>query len=63
MMQKGDGLMNTIKEEEFNYQAYTRDNPPESSEICRGTEARKQRFEVAKMRSTIRIDEDIAVKK
>jgi uncharacterized protein (DUF4415 family) len=51
--------MNTIKEEEFDYQAYTRDNSPELSKIQRGTETRKQRFETAKLKSIIRIDEDI----
>ena len=51
--------MNTIKEEGFDYQVYTRDNPPESSKIRRGTKARRQRFEAAQLMSAIRIDEDI----
>lgn len=51
--------MSIIKEEEFDYQAYTRDNPPDLSKIRRGTEYRRQRFEAARMKRTIRIDEDI----
>lgn len=51
--------MNTIKAEEFDYQAYTRDNPPDKTKIRRGTDARKQRFEAAKTRTTVRIDEDV----
>lgn len=52
--------MNTIiKDEEFDYQAYTRDNPPDPEKIQRGPEARKQRLEAARLRSAIQIDEDV----
>jgi uncharacterized protein (DUF4415 family) len=51
--------MNTITDEEFDYQAYTRDNPPDPEKIHRGHEARKQRLEAARLRSAIQIDEDI----
>ena len=59
MTQKGDGSMNTIKKEGFDYQAYARAHPPDVTKIQRGTAARQERFEAAKKRSAIRIDEDI----
>jgi uncharacterized protein (DUF4415 family) len=59
MMQKEGGLMNTIKEGEFDYQTYTREHSPDVSRIQRGTETRKQRFEIAKKKSKVRIDGDI----
>jgi uncharacterized protein (DUF4415 family) len=58
-MQKGDGEMNTIKDDNFDYQAYMRANPPDPTKIQRGTEARRQRFEAAIMKFAVRIDEDI----
>ena len=48
-----------IKEEEFDYQTYTRTHPPDASKIQRGAEARRQRFEAAQRRQVIRIDEDV----
>ena len=51
--------MTTINEEEFDYQAYAKTHPPDVTKIRRGPEARKQRFEAAKKRSAIRIDEDV----
>lgn len=51
--------MNTIKDKEFDYQAYVKKNSPASEQIRRGPEARQQRFEAARTRFTIRIDEDI----
>ena len=42
--------MNTTKEVEFDYEAYTRDNAPEPSQIRRGPEAHKRRREVFKAR-------------
>ena len=50
--------MSIIKEEEFDYQAYTREHPPDPSKIHRGLQARRQRFE-RKMKSMVRIDADI----
>ncbi|NUO80044.1 hypothetical protein HUU05_08205 [candidate division KSB1 bacterium] len=51
--------MNTIRDEDFDYQAYTRDNPPDPEKIHRGYEARKQRLEAARLKSAIQIDKDI----
>ncbi len=51
--------MSMIKEEEFDYQAYTRTHPPDASKIQRGADARRQRFEAAQRRQVIRIDEDV----
>lgn len=58
-MQKGNGLMSTIKDDVFDYQAYVRENSPGATRIQRGTDARKQRFNAAIARLAIRIDEDI----
>ena len=51
--------MSTNSKEEFDYQAYTKTHPPDASNIQRGTEARRQRFEAAQKRQAIRIDEDV----
>lgn len=51
--------MNTIKDDDFDYQAHMRTNPPDPAKIQRGTEARKQRFESAITKFAVRIDEDI----
>ena len=51
--------MNTIKDQEFDYQAYMKEHPPDSTKIQRGNDARRRRFEAAVMKSTVRIDEDI----
>lgn len=51
--------MNTTKDDDFDYQSYLRENPPDSSKIHRGTDARKQRFEAAMMKFAVRIDENI----
>lgn len=53
--------MNTIKDHDFDYQAYTRKTPPDPAKIHRGTEARQQRFDAAVARRAIRIDEDVLV--
>jgi uncharacterized protein (DUF4415 family) len=58
-MQKGDGLMSTIKDDNFDYQNYVKKNSPVTTEVKRGTNARRQRLETAIKRFTIRIDEDI----
>ena len=51
--------MSTTKDREFDYQAYTRQNPPDAEKIQRGPEARQQRREMVKNKITIRIDPDI----
>ena len=51
--------MNTIKDEEFDYQAFTRDNAPDPAKIQRGYEARKQRLEAAHSKHAVQIDDDI----
>ena len=51
--------MNTTKDDELDYKAYTRDNPPDPTQMTRGPEARFRRRELAKTRITIRIDEEI----
>ena len=59
MTQKGDGLMSTIKDEDFDYQTYMRENPPDPSKIQRGLKARKERMEAALKKLSFRIDKDI----
>ncbi len=51
--------MNTSKDDNFDYQAYMRANPPDVSKIHRGLEARQQRFEAALLKFAVRIDEDV----
>lgn len=51
--------MSTINEDNFDYQAYMRNNPPDPTKINRGLEARRQRLAAAMKRRTIRIEEDI----
>ncbi|MCP4397260.1 MAG: BrnA antitoxin family protein [bacterium] len=50
--------MSIIKEEEFDYQAYTREHPPDPSKIHRGPQASRQRLE-RKIKSMVHIDADI----
>jgi uncharacterized protein (DUF4415 family) len=51
--------MSTIKDDNFDYQNYVKKNSPVTTEVKRGTNARRQRLETAIKRFTIRIDEDI----
>ena len=51
--------MSTTKNKEFDYQTYTRQNPPDAEQIRRGSEARQKRREMAKSKITIRIDSDV----
>ncbi|MGE0128448.1 MAG: hypothetical protein AB7U82_10245 [Blastocatellales bacterium] len=51
--------MNTMEDEDFDYQAYMRETPPDPAQIRRGTAARQQRLDAALRRQTIRIDPDI----
>lgn len=51
--------MSTSKDDDFDYQAYVRNNPPDITKMQWGTEARKQRFAAAVMRQAVRIDKDV----
>ncbi len=51
--------MSTINEEDFDYQAYMRDNPPNPAKINRGPEARERRRAAAMMRPVIRVEQEI----
>jgi uncharacterized protein (DUF4415 family) len=55
----GDGLMNAMEDEAFDYQAYLRETPPDPAKIRRGTAARRQRFDAARKRLTVRSDEEL----
>jgi uncharacterized protein (DUF4415 family) len=58
-MPKGNGSMNITRDNEFDYQAYMRDNSPDFVRMNRGSDARQKRREVAKTRITLRIDTEI----
>lgn len=49
-MLHGVTKMNTIKENDFDYESYTRDNAPDPSQIRQGSEAHKRRREAFKAR-------------
>ncbi len=51
--------MHTADNNEFDYQTYMRQNPPELEQRQPGIEARQKRREMAKSKITIRIDSDI----
>lgn len=51
--------MNTTNEEDFDYQAYTRDNPPDPAKIRYGIEARRQRVAAAMKRPAVRVEQEI----
>ncbi len=51
--------MSIIKDDPFDYQAFGKTNPPPADKIRRGTNAREHRFESARMRTAVRIEEDI----
>ncbi len=51
--------MHTNNDNEFDYQTYMRQHPPEVEQLQRGTEARQHRRDMAKSKITIRIDGDI----
>ncbi|MEW6212211.1 MAG: hypothetical protein AB1631_28035 [Acidobacteriota bacterium] len=50
--------MSTMEDDAFDYQAYTRETPPDRSKIRRGRADRQRRFDEAMMRLAVRIDED-----
>jgi uncharacterized protein (DUF4415 family) len=51
--------MSTTKDDTFDYEAYVKQHAPNSANIQRGTDTRKQRFEAVVMKRMIRIDDDI----
>ena len=51
--------MNTIKEVEFDYESYTRDNAPDPSEIRHGSDAHKRRREAFKERLINHVNTEI----
>jgi len=51
--------MSIIKDENFDYQSYMKENSPKSVTIQRGTEARKQRSEAAIKKFSVRIEDDV----
>ena len=51
--------MSTMEDDNFDYQAYTRETPPDPAKIRRGTADRQQRFNAAMMKLAVRIDEDV----
>lgn len=51
--------MNTMEDENFDYQAYMRETPPDPAQIRRGAAARQQRLDAAIGRKAVRIDPDI----
>jgi uncharacterized protein (DUF4415 family) len=59
MTPKGDGLMSTMEDDNFDYPAYTRETPPDPAKILRGTAERQRRFDAAMLRLSVRIDEDV----
>lgn len=56
--------MDTTKDqnEAFDYVAYMRGHGPEEEKITRGLEGRRKRYETAKPKLTIHIEEDLEVK-
>ena len=51
--------MSTINEEDFDYQAYMRDNPPDPTKINWGPEARERRRAAAIQRPTVRVEQEL----
>lgn len=52
-------MTSTMEDDNFDYQAYTRETPPDPAQIHRGTADRRRRFETAMQRQAIWIDEDV----
>ena len=48
-----------MTKDDFDYQAYMRETPPDPTRIVRGVEARQQRWAAAVEKSTVRIDKDL----
>ncbi|MCU0646325.1 MAG: hypothetical protein MUC94_18980 [bacterium] len=51
--------MSTMLDEDFDYQTYMRENPPDLSKIQRGPKARRRRLEAAMNKISVRIEKDI----
>ncbi len=51
--------MNMIAEKEFDYQAYVRENSPDTTKMTRGIENRQRRLEAAKTNTSVRIDAEV----
>jgi len=51
--------MSTIKDDDFDYQTYFRENPPDPAKIQRGLEAREQRRRAATPMTVVGIEDDI----
>ena len=49
--------MSTMEDDDFDYQTYTRETPPDPAKILRSTADRQRRFDAAMTRRTVRIDE------
>jgi len=52
-------MMSTIKDDDFDYPAYFRENPPDPAKIQRGLEARERRRRAATPMTVVGIDDDI----
>lgn len=51
--------MSTTNDDEFDYPAYTRNNPPDPTKIRRGIEAHRQRIEAAMKRPAVRVEQEL----
>lgn len=52
-------MMDTIKDDSFDYQAYFRENPPDLTKIQRGLEARERRRKAETPKTVVGIEDDI----
>jgi hypothetical protein len=51
--------MNIMEDDNFDYQAYTRETPPDPAKILRGTAERQRRFDMGMTQLSVRLDEDV----
>lgn len=51
-------LINAMEDDDFDYQAYTRENPPDPAKIRRGAADRQRRFNEAMMRLIVPDDDE-----
>jgi len=51
--------MSTINDDDFDYPAYFRENPPDPAKIQRGLEAREQHRKAATPKTVVAIEDDI----
>ncbi len=52
-------MMNTMKDNDVDYPAFFRENPPDPAKIQRGLEAREQRRKAATPKTVVGIEDDI----